>query len=289
MITIESQALRVRINPVGAEYDSIVRLDTGLEYLWQGDPAWWDRKSPILFPFLGVSRGGQYTYAGKTYPMGGHGFAKDMAFETVEQKPDAVRLRLCSNAETRAVYPFDFELFVTYTVQDITLYCEYEVVNRTAGDLYFSIGAHPGINLPLLPGESWADYDIVFERKETADTWCFRNGGVQWQTEPCLEDTDTLPITPHMFDEDALIFKGLKSRFVSFAGRTNGHRVTMDFHRFPTLAFWSAGPNAPYICMEPWCGHADMIDHDGELTHKVDVERLLEGETFRVGYTLKLD
>ena len=289
MITLHNEILSVTIDPLGAEYAGIRRLDTGIEYLWQGDPAWWAGRSPLLFPFVGISKGGHYTYRGVTYPMPGHGFAREKVFTVTAQTETSVTLRLASDEATRAIYPFDFILDVTYALEGKTLACDYRVTNTTADEMYFSIGAHPGINLPLLPGETWADYVIRFDQVEDADTWCFRDGGVQWQTEPCLTHTDTLPITPHMFDEDAKIFKGLRSKTVSFEGLTNGHRVTMDFHRFPTIAFWSAGPNAPYICMEPWCGHADMIDHDGDLTHKVDVERLDEGGVFTVGYTLTLD
>ena len=289
MITLKNEWLKVEISETGAEYQSILRLDTGLEYLWQGDPAWWNRRSPILFPIVGRLKDGTYTYQGKEYALGGHGFARDMIFTVVEQSDTQVKLQLCSNEATRAVYPFDFELYVIYTLEGKGVTCDYEVVNCTDGDMYFSIGAHPGIRLPLLPDESWADYVIRFSEKETKETWCFRDGGMQWKTEPCLVDTDTLEITPHMFDQDAIILKGLASTQVSFEGRTNGHRVTCEFSRYPTIAFWSAAPNAPFICMEPWCGHADMVDHDGDLTRKQDIEHLEKDGRFSVGYTLTLD
>jgi len=289
MITLKNEWLKAEINPLGAEYQSIIRVDTGIEYLWQGDPAWWGRRSPVLFPIVGKLRDGKYTYQGKEYALGGHGFARDMVFDIEEQSDTSVKLHVSSDEETRKVYPFEFDLYVTYTLEGKSITCDYEVINRTDGDMYFSIGAHPGINLPLLPGESWADYVIRFARKETCDTWCFRNGGMQWQTEPCLQDSDTLDITPHMFDEDAIILKDLVRHEVSFEGRTNGHRITCEFDRYPTIAFWSAAPNAPFVCMEPWCGHADMVDHDGDLTRKQDIEHLEKDGCFSVGYTLTLD
>lgn len=289
MIRIENELLRVEIDPVGVEYASIQRKDTGIEYLWQGDPAYWKSRSPLLFPFVGTCRNDCYTYQGKAYPMVHHGYARNMLFEITEQTADKVTFRHSSNEETRKIYPFDYELYVTYEVKEKTLFCEFELQNLTDGDMYFSLGGHPGIRVPLLDGETWADYRIRFEKKETAFRWVYRDGGFQWQTEPCLEDSDTLEIDPHLFDQDAIVFKGMESRTVSFEGVKNGHRVTMDFHRFPTIALWSAKPNAPFICMEPWFSHADMADHDGELTHKVDVQHLLPDERFRTGYTLTLD
>ena len=286
MITIESTLLRVEIDPVGAEYASITRKDTGLQYLWTGDPAWWARRSPVLFPFVGVSHGGSYTYGGQRYEMTPHGYASKKTFTVKEAAEDRVTFVHASDEVTRAVYPFEYELQVTYTVSGDTLACDFAVVNRTDGEMVFSLGGHPGFRVPLLEGETWADYRIRFGEKETAATWCFRNGGIQWTTEPCLVDTDTLELEPHMFDEDARILKGLKSRTVSLEGKANGHAVTMDMHRFPVIAIWSAGPNAPFVCLEPWFGHADMAGHDGELTHKPDVLRLLKGETFTTGYTL---
>ncbi len=288
-VLLENSEMKIVIDPVGAELSSVMKKDTGWQYLWQGDPALWRRKSPILFPFVGISRNGRYTYQGKTYDMPCHGYASSRRFTVLKQSENCVTFRHSSDEKSRKIYPFDYELRVTYSLSGSVLSTEFQVENQTDGDMYFSIGGHPGFRIPMSTGETWSDYELRFEQKENADIWCFRNGGMQWQTEPYFKDSDVIRLIPHMFDEDALIFKGLRSRTVKLGCQKNNHSVTMDFHRFPTIAFWSAGTEGPFICIEPWCGHADMIDHDGELTHKAEVQHLLKGETFSVGYTLTFD
>ena len=121
MIILKNEWLKVEVNPLGAEYQSIVRVDTGIEYLWQGDAAWWNRRSPILFPIVGKLKDGKYTYQGKEYALNGHGFARDMVFDIAEQTETTVKLHIASDDTTLAVYPFDFDLYVTYTLEGSAL------------------------------------------------------------------------------------------------------------------------------------------------------------------------
>lgn len=84
MRTMENENLRVQISDHGAELSSIYDKAADREAVWIGDPAFWNRHAPVLFPFVGKVNGGFYTHKGVKYPMGQHGFARDNEFECIE-------------------------------------------------------------------------------------------------------------------------------------------------------------------------------------------------------------
>ena len=130
METISNSVLTVGVSEHGAELQSIQK--NGKEYLWQGDTRFWGRRSPVLFPIVGRVWEDTYRYAGNSYRMGQHGFARDMEFTLVSEKDDEVRYRLVSNEETLQKYPFPFCLEIGYRIQGKQI----EVIWRSVADSY---------------------------------------------------------------------------------------------------------------------------------------------------------
>ena len=167
MHVIENEFLKVAVSPHGAELCSIFDKEKQHEVVWQADPAYWNRHAPVLFPFVGKVNEGLYRYKGKSYPMGQHGFARDMEFTLVGETPDSITFRLCDNEESRAKYPFAFELTITHRLQGRTVTVEWSVKNPSDTEpLYFSIGGHPAFNCPADPGTAKTDYFIRFDGYE---------------------------------------------------------------------------------------------------------------------------
>ena len=114
MVRLANEHLTVEVSSHGAELCSIHGNASGQEYLWQADPTYWKRHSPVLFPIVGSVWENQYRHADKSYPLSQHGFARDMDFELVSQSETEVLFRLESNEETLAKYPFPFRLEIGY-------------------------------------------------------------------------------------------------------------------------------------------------------------------------------
>jgi len=288
MFTIENQQLKVSIHPKGAELQSIFHKDHRLEYMWNGDPAVWGKHSPILFPMVGTLKGGQYHYKGKIYQLGRHGFARDRVFVVEMQKPDAITFLLRSDAETRASYPFDFELRVSYELLENGLRTGYSVNNPSGEDLYFSIGAHPAFKVPLLEGMDYSDHYLEFEKAETIARWPISADGlIERKPLPVLNGSRRLPLSKELFANDALVFKHPASHAIALRSDKSPHGLRMAFPGFPFLGLWAA-KNADFVCIEPWCGIADGVDSHQEWTEKEGINRLAPGETFGRAWTLDI-
>ena len=166
MFTIENEELKVAISSRGAELQSIFNKQTRLEYLWNGDPAFWSKRSPILFPVVGALKEDTYYYANKHYKLSRHGFARDREFETWQQQDNAITFLLKSDEATLQNFPFEFELKVSYSLQQNSLRVAYNVKNISASDMYFSVGGHPAFKVPLVPGTAYDDYYLEFNEDE---------------------------------------------------------------------------------------------------------------------------
>ena len=284
MFTIQSSLLTVSVQSKGAELQRISRNDTGLEYMWDADPAYWAKKSPVLFPIVGTLKDDTYYYNGQAYHLPRHGFAREEDFAVTAQSDQAVTLTLTHSEATLQVYPFPFELAITYRVDGNRLTVTYAVKNRGEEFMYFSIGGHPAFNVPLVPGTEYSDYVLQFNKKENAGRWPLAKGGVlQTEATPCLQHTDVLPLSKELFREDALVFKHLQSDAVTLRSDKTPHGLTFTFAGFPYLGIWAA-PGADFVCIEPWCGIADSVDSDQQLPHKEGIIPLPAGETFEASW-----
>ena len=277
MYTIQNELLSVTINERGAELDSIFHKKTGLEYLWNADPAFWAKKSPVLFPVVGTLRDNTYFYEGKIYHLSRHGFARESTFEVSYVSSEAISFSLSANPQTLENFPFDFTFNITYTVESSRLSVEYQVTNNGKVPLYFSVGGHPAFKVPLVPATEYTDYYLEFTHEEHAGRWPIsKDGLIETQPTPLLDHTRQLPLQKHLFYSDALVFKHLKSEAISIRSSRTPHGLTLDCKGFPYLGIWAA-KDADFVCIEPWYGIADPVNSNQKLDEKEGINKLEAG------------
>lgn len=285
--SIENNGITLTTDTHGGEAVSLTKNNK--EYLWNADPAFWGRHAPVLFPFVGSLKDGGYRLDGRFYPMGQHGFARDMEFTLSENSADRVSYVLKSDDETRGKYPFDFTLQITYKMTDSGYTVTWKVTNDSDRYMPFSIGGHPAFMCPLDGEGDWSDYHISFEKMGFAphhlSVHTIADGGLI-NTAPVDMQLDNGTLTPsdELFNGDALIIEDRQADRVSLVGPSGEAYVTVRFNT-PLFGVWSpAGKHAPFICIEPWYGRADGVDFDGELADRKYSQDLKPGETFTGGY-----
>ncbi len=288
MHQIENGEVLVRIVEKGAELQSIFGKFNQLEYLWNGDPAWWAKRSPVLFPIIGTLRHDSYIYKGNNYTMGRHGFAREMNFAVQNKQQESIQFVLKDNDFTWTVYPFSFEFTITYSLEGRNLKVGYKVLNPGQGKMYFSVGGHPAFRLPLVQNTKYEDYRLEFNEEETKPRWPISKEGLIEKTSvPLLVQTDVLALSKELFAKDALVLKFPTSSAVSLRSDKTLHGLDFYFDGFPYLGLWAA-PNADFLCIEPWCGIADPVDSDQQLTHKEGIISLAPGEEFERSWAVSL-
>ena len=277
-VTLTNEHLQVKIRKKGAELYSVLSKDTELEYMWNGDPKFWAKTSPLLFPIVGALKNDTYFYDGGSYSLPRHGFARDVIFEVSAQKPDGVTFSLSSSDSTMEKYPFEFELQVEYKLVENLLEVTYYVKNEADDKMYFSIGGHPAFKVPLTDNSKYEDSYLHFDRMENAERWPVTSEGlIKDKPVSLIENSSALGLTRSLFEEDALVFKNLKSDIISIKSHQHSHGLDFYFEGFPYLGIWAA-KNADFVCLEPWCGIADSLSHDQQLQTKEGIETLLPNE-----------
>ncbi|MDF2188751.1 aldose 1-epimerase family protein [Paraflavitalea sp. CAU 1676] len=288
MFTIESPAIKAVINPKGAELTSLVHKEYAQEYMWSGDPAFWGKYSPVLFPIVGTLKNNQFFYKDQPYTLPRHGFARDQQFAVETQAPDAITFLIKSNEESLKVFPFHFEFRIRYTALGNSLAVTYEVTNTGKEEMYFSVGGHPAFRVPLTGDTSYDDYVLSFEREETAPRWPISPDGlIDEPAQTLLQGTRQLPLTKALFQKDALVLKALKSSRISLRSEKTNHGIDMDFPGFPFFGIWAA-KNADFVCLEPWCGIADGVGASQQITEKEGINKLKPKEVFTRTWTVSV-
>ena len=286
-LIIRSSDLTVRVDRLGAELRSM-RDGQGREVMTDADPRWWTGHAPLLFPFVGRSRGDAYRMNGRTYSMPQHGFARRADFALEDHASDRLLLRLEADATTRAVYPFDFRLDMNFTLEGATLRMTATVGNRGEARMPFSFGYHPAFAWPLPFGGTVEDHRIIFDKPEPAPIRRVGDepGLIARASEPSPVQGDRLAPTYAMFEGDALIWDDLASRSLTWGVPGRPH-LKIDFPDTPWLGLWQK-PGAHYLCVEPWAGMADPVGFDGDVWDKPGIMALLPGQSrsFRMDVTL---
>jgi galactose mutarotase-like enzyme len=286
--SLENNILSVAISTRGAELQSIIHKDFGLEYMWSGDPKFWGKKSPVLFPIVGELKNNSYQYKDKSYQLNRHGFARDMVFEVTKQDKEGIVFTLNSNEETFAKYPFQFSFSVGYKLDSNRLSVIYVVRNTGKEEMLFSVGGHPAFKIPLVDGTTFEDYFLEFNHFENASRWPVSKDGLIKDTPiQVIEHTDKLPLKKSLFYEDALVFKHLLSRSIYILSSKTSHGLKVNFHGFPYLGVWSA-KDADFVCIEPWCGIADSGNGSGNLADKEGINILSPGMSFERTWYVEL-
>ena len=289
MKTISNKQLTIQVSPHGAELCSIVA--NGKEYLWQADPAFWKRHSPVLFPIVGSVWENEYRNEGIPYTLTQHGFARDMEFTLVAEKEDEVRYRLVSNEETLQKYPFPFCLEIGYRIQGKKIEVMWEVKNTGDKEMYFQIGAHPAFYWPEFDASNSERGFFRFDKENGLKYILISEKGcADPSTEYSLELTDgLLPLDTHTFDKDALILENEQVRKVTLYNKEKLAYLSLHFNA-PVVGLWSPpAKNAPFVCIEPWYGRCDRAHYTGEYKDKDWMQHLQPEEIFQGGYTIEID
>lgn len=278
--------LKVEIDSFGAEVKSILSRRSNREYMWYGDPKFWGRTSPVLFPFVGSVKNKEYRHQGQTYPMGQHGFARDNEFTLVERQDDRITFEFRSNEKTLAVYPFAFVLRITYVLQGRDVTVQWQVTNPAEETLHFSIGAHPAFLSPLFGEKDQTGYKIRFEGAKEIHYYGANESGMARNEDVvmALED-ECVSITPDFYDWPTYIIEGQTKR-ISLETPDGRPFVAVSYDA-PLAGIWSPPQvHAPFVCIEPWYGRADGESFEGELCERKFGQSCAAGETFEAAYTM---
>ena len=270
-LKLESDTAIVIINQFGAELSSFILKETGVEYIWQADSHFWGRHAPILFPFVGRLKDNTYSYQNKNYSMGQHGFARDMLFDVVEQTSNSAILELKNNQETLTNYPFEFRLLIGYQLDGTMLTINYEV-STLSDEMYFSIGGHPAFNIPLIEGTEMSDYYLHFSPSKSRIKIPLKGAYINSECKTLAQTNTSIQLKHTLFKEDAQILETKGRNTFSILSDKHSHGVIVSYEEFPFVGFWS--PNtieAPFVCIEPWCGIADDISSNGKIEDKITV------------------
>lgn len=288
--TLENEKLKATFRTKSAELISLVRKADNTELIWNGDARYWGWSSPILFPFVGAVKDGVYRYKDQTYEIRQHGFARNQEFSLISRQDDCITFLLEQSEETKEVYPFDFQLEISYVLQESSLQVCWKVTNPSEENLYFSIGAHPAFMCPIHEGEKQWDGYLCFPDAE-GDALAYKL--IDLSRNCIAPDLHELPlegrkarITEHMFDKDALIIENRQAGMVGLAGADGQPYVMLTFDA-PLFGIWSpAGKHAPFICLEPWYGRSDAVDFAGSLENREYEQCLESGQSFEASYQI---
>jgi galactose mutarotase-like enzyme len=282
---LSNDNLSVTIKHLGAEITNIQTND-GLELIWQAHPKIWARHAPILFPIVGKLKNDQYKCNGKIYQMTQHGFARDLSFIQTASNHNSVTFQLVENSQTLAIFPFHFLLEINYILIGYKLTINYTVKNTGQTILPFSIGAHPGFSCPHRADENYDDYYLEFEQEEELIHHKLTQGLRSGDTGQPLK-SKYIHLSTSLFDEDALIFNTLKSKYIQLKNRQGNFTLEVGIEGWPWLGIWSK-PNAPFVCIEPWHGITDIANTSGEFNDKEGLLFLKPDEEFKCEYYIEL-
>lgn len=280
IVTISNTKISASINALGAE---LIRLEKDSKnYIWTVDETYWNKTSPILFPIVGRLKNDTYSIENKTYELPRHGFARNLEFQIVNQTESSVVFVLESNSETLKNYPFEFELRLEYELDENELKMKYFVENKLKATMPFSIGAHPAFVIE----NSFSDYSLNFNQTEEFISYELDNEQFSNSFRKINSENGQINLNYPLFKKDALVFKHLKSNKLTLLNK-NEPVLSVQFEGFPYLGIWTK-PNAPFLCIEPWCGLADNVNHNGNIFEKEGINFLQAKETFSKTIKIKI-
>ncbi|MGT2911882.1 aldose 1-epimerase family protein [Streptococcus cameli] len=272
---LENEHLTIAFDSFGGALTSI-KNKTGLEYLWQGDPAYWSGQAPVLFPICGSLRENQaQTQTGERISMPRHGIVRKEEFICKEQTANRIVFSISATENMLKQYPFPFTLSISYELKENQLEAAYHVLNQSDKEMPFFIGGHPGFRCPLEEGLDFSDYAIFFDKtEEQALPACEVETGLVNRLKKRVVDFDgrTLPLQHNLFERDALILANSHSKKVSLASEKGQHEIEMAFSDFPNLLIWSAANKAPFVALEPMVGLSTYTDEGDIFEEKEHVQ-----------------
>lgn len=285
---LENEFIKVETTSNGAELTSIKLKSDDTQYLWQASSEHWARHAPILFPIVGRVKDDIIKISENVYNMTQHGFARDMNFEIIKKSANTVSYVLDWNKGTLEKYPYKFKLYVMYTLEENKITIEYMVKNIDTCEIYFSIGAHPAFNCPLLSEEKMEDYYIEFDKKEKLDRKFLEDGLVSKRTESFLDNDNKVCLTKDLLKDDVIIIEKFKSSYVSLKSKKSNKMITLGVKGFPYMGIWSKSEQSPFICIEPLFGYNDDANVCYDFSKKRGIQKLEVGQEFKCDFTIDI-
>ncbi|MEM0576764.1 aldose 1-epimerase family protein [Flavobacterium polysaccharolyticum] len=280
-ISINNDQITAQFKTLGAELFSL-KDKNNKEFIWEGNPNFWGKHSPILFPIVGSLKNNTFEYNDNSYSLPRHGFARELTFEVIDKKEDSVTFSLQSNEETQKKYPFSFELQLSYTLIGRSLHLGYKVINTSNTVLPFSIGGHPAFALP----KAFDSYQLQFDGLDSLTFNLLEEGLISDQTKTIEIPNQQLNLEYQLFENDALVFKNISSKSVTIL-EENQPILKVDYSDFPDLGVWTP-VNAPFICIEPWFGYSDTPNNSGKILEKEGIQLVTPKTFFESNYTITL-
>lgn len=279
-VTIKNSNFTATINSKGAE---LISLKTnGREYIWEGNPEFWGKHSPVLFPIVGTLKNNEFQYLEENYTLSRHGFARDIEFVVKEQSENKVVFSLESSASTLQNYPFIFELQLIYVLEESKLTIQYKVFNKDSKEIPFSIGAHPAFALT----ENFDSYSLSFGDDNELKYFLLENDLLSDKTEVIDLNKNQLQLDYQLFERDALVFKQINSKAITI-NENSKPILKIDFKNFPNLGIWTKN-KAPFICIEPWFGYSDKNNSSGNILEKEGIIILKTNEIFDCEFSIEI-
>ena len=284
---LHNDVLQITVRSHGAEIRSLTETSDGTEYLHNGDPAWWKYSSPVLFPIVGKLWEGKYRVQGQEYELPSHGLGRISEFELVNKGDDSIEFTLGWTQESLKNYPWKFRLNIGYRLEKNAVKVMWKVQNEDNSPLPFSIGAHPALRCPIVGGEDITDCYLEFNQAERATKFDTTPDTFLYDKQVPGISGKELPLTWDFFAQGTWIFDNLQSDRITIRSRKSQKSVAVEFTGFPFLALWSPEKGgAPFICIEPWYGHADMAGYTGEFAERHGTNIIKPGEEFNASYRL---
>ena len=283
--TLQNNILKITLDDRGAELKSITEVADGTEYLHDGNPQWWKYTSPVLFPIVGKLVNGKYRAEGQEFELPQHGFARTSNFKCIREEEDEIVFQLAWDEDTLEVYPYKFVLEITYILRENRVELIWTVKNVDDKEMYFSIGAHPALKCPIVENETFEDCYLKFNVAENSSRILLSpSGTLSHDRVPTLNGKE-FNLNYEIFKGDALVFDDLKSDEITVCSRKSSKSITLMAKGFPFWGIWTPSKGgAPFICIEPWHGHADFEDFTGNLSEKDGIRKLFPEQTFDAGY-----
>lgn len=282
--------LEIVTSPIGAEltsikYNSEERLHQGESVLDKEGKVFWKRHAPVLFPIVGSLKNNTTYIDGKKYQMSQHGFARDMVFDIVNISEREHTYVLKYNEDTLKMYPYKFELYISYIIEDNKLTIIYKVKNLDIRPIYFGIGGHPAFIIDLKNNK----YKVEFENAENNIKFSQLDAGLisyknNYINNSLMSNNRCIEIRKDTFSHDAIIMSGLSSRKLRLY-ENNIEKLEFEFGQFKYLSLWSK-KYAPFLCIEPWQTTADYTDSNQDFTLKKDNIKLEVNGEYKCSYSI---
>lgn len=282
--TIKNNIITATINDLGAELISL--KFNNVDILNNPITSTWNKVSPILFPVVSKLHNESYLVNETTYFISKHGFARNMIFDVVLKNESSITFKLSASSETIKYYPFNFELYVSYVLDNNNLKVDIKVKNTDNKDIYFMIGGHPGFKVPFYDNEKYEDYYLEFEKNETCTNRLVLNGSISNEYISYLKNENKIQLEHSLFNNDALILNNLSSKYVDIKSNNHKGYIRFYFEGFETLAIWATNTdNTRFVCLEPWSGI--NIDYQ-KINYKIGSNKLNIKEEKTYSYTIQV-